>query len=180
MAFARAAIVHQPFDWLGKVAGDATRFWSSDLRDRGQEDDYDALQRGLLATHGAGPERFVRGWYTTYRTAVRDGPLDFMRGWEERTRLEGPLFALLALLALAGVPLARGRQLAVAILLATASFAILLGPLATAFFNARYAVPGYGPLAAAGALGAAVTWQRLRGWLARRRRGAELSEGVAA
>jgi hypothetical protein len=37
----------------------------------------------------------------------------------------------------------------------------LIAPVVTAVYAARYAVPGYGPLAAAGALGAATLWERL-------------------
>jgi hypothetical protein len=99
-------------------------------------------------------------------------PLD---AYERRTRLEGPAFVALLLCALLGVPLARGRRLAVGLLMLAASVVTLVGPIAVLYFDPRYAIPGYGSLATAAAIGAAALAERLlargRGRWASRRTG---------
>jgi 4-amino-4-deoxy-L-arabinose transferase-like glycosyltransferase len=173
VAFARTAIVHQPLDYLRDVGSDLGRFWSSDTHARPLGGaSYDRWSADLRA---AGPiPQLIGDWYPTLQPSVDTGTLDTLRDWERRTRLEGPVLALLALLALAGLPLARGPRLALSALLAAVSVLLLVGPVASMFFDARFAVPGYGPLAAAGALGAASLTERARAWQASRRRSREL------
>ncbi len=169
-AFARAAILHQPLDYLGDVGDDLGRYWSSEPRTSGATgESYGVLARHL-ATLPPTTAAFTAKWYSTPPEPGDAGLASGVREWERRTRLEGPLLVLLALAALLGLPLARGPRLAVALLLVGTSLLSLVGPVASAFFDARYAVPGYGPLAASGALGGA----SLVGWVrARRRRDTE-------
>jgi hypothetical protein len=94
--------------------------------------------------------------------------------------LEGPVFVVLVLCALCGLPLARGRRLRAGLLLAGVALAALVGPIALTYYDARFAVPGYGPLAAAGAIGAATLWERASVWRARRQPAPSAREGVPA
>jgi hypothetical protein len=179
-AFARAAIVHQPLAYMGKLGTHLSRFWSSDAHyDRYQGESYDVLADILVHNRWGDTAFIVRRWYATARPRVREGLLDAMRSYERRTRLEGPALVLLVLLALVGVPLARGARLKAGVLLLALSAAALLGPIASAWFNARFAIPGYGVLAASGAIGAASLWERAAR-RARRRREAKLLDGAAA
>jgi hypothetical protein len=168
-SFARAAILHQPGDYLGRVGSDLTRFWSSDRHhSQWDGDNYATMIRLLVRSAWLGNERQL-AWYATAQPRQRDGLLDALRDYERRTRLEGPAFVLLALLALAGLPLARGRRLKVGLLLAGVTAAALLGPVLTTVFSTRYVVPGYGPLAATAAIGGAALWERAVAWRTSRR-----------
>jgi hypothetical protein len=174
--FARTAMLHQPLDYLRDVGTDLTRYWSSDRHfDTFAGQSYRALADYLFESTPFVNQVLARGWYLTTELSWNDALVDALRGYERRTRLEGPLLALLALLAVIGIPLARGDRLLVGVLLLGFAAALLIGPAMTAFFDARYAVPGYGSLAAAGAIGGASIWERL----ARRARQPRLQEARA-
>ncbi len=173
VAFARAAILHQPLDYLRNVGDDLARYWSSDTHTRPLAGaSYDRWSADLDRP-GPIPE-LIGDWYPTLRPEAHAGTLDVLRDWERRTRLEGPALVLLVLLVLLGLPLARGPRLAVGVLFAAVSVLLLVGPVASTFFDARFAVPGYGPLAAAGAIGAASLSVRARAWQDGRRRSGRL------
>jgi 4-amino-4-deoxy-L-arabinose transferase-like glycosyltransferase len=178
-AFARGAVLHQPDDYLRTLAVDLSRFWSSDRYDeRFPRSDYDAFLPDLSVT-APGNVAALGGWYATAH-AVAQGAPGGLGAYVRHTRLEGPLFVLLLALGVVGVALARGRRLAVGILLLGSSAAVLVGPIATLYFSPRYAIPGYGLLAAAGAVGCATLWERTVPRLARRRRGLRIDGRVAA
>jgi 4-amino-4-deoxy-L-arabinose transferase-like glycosyltransferase len=90
-----------------------------------------------------------------------------LRGWESVTRIQGPLFVLLALLSLAAPMLTSGRARSASALFALAAWVLLVVPVATVEFSARTAVPGFGPLGAAAAVGG---WGALVAVRARRSR----------
>jgi hypothetical protein len=160
-AFARAAIVHQPADYLHAVGTDLLRLWSSKSHyPRGAGSDYDTLMAALVTPVLGGVSQ-VRAWYSTGDPPVRPGLPSALRAYERHTRLEGPGLVLLILLALIGLSLARGRRLAAGVLIGGAGAALLIVPIATLGFDVRYAIPAYGPLAAAGAIGAATLVERI-------------------
>lgn len=160
----------QPNFW-NRFTNDLTRFWSSD-------DGHAAGQRystkeviqhgydyeGVTQIMGTPTPSSVAAIGRFYPTAVPrrdDGVLDALQSYEAHTRLEGPAFVLLLLLAAVGIPFAHGRRLAVGLLTLGLAAVTLLAPIAYVYFDARYAVPGYGTLAVAGALGAATLWERI-------------------
>jgi hypothetical protein len=158
-AFARAAIVHQPLDYLREVGGDTLRYVAPDaFRDYGGGPSYadlvgaPILRHPLYGAQGLWSARAYYGW----------GPGGFiwdppvfrpLLGYEAATRIQGPLFVVLALLSLSGPLVLRGRMRAAAALLALTAWALLVVPVATLEFSARSAVPGFGVLAGAAALG---------------------------
>jgi hypothetical protein len=163
--------------YLNRVGHDLTRYWSSDDLGVTGGYNYDGLV-GLLTQSkllhfpdSAYTYRYltepglrtnrVTDWYATGRKSVRTGLLTAMLGYERHTRIEGLPFVALVLLMLAGIPLARGARLAAGVLVAAIAAATLLVPLLFLYFDARYVVPGYGPLAAAAAIGAASLWERV-------------------
>jgi hypothetical protein len=159
--------------YLDRVTGDLTRFWSSDNRASKGGYNYDGLveiMSGELTlnypfrypylTRGSRTSRVVT-WYDTATTQIRSGARSFMLGYERHTRLEGVPFAALVLLVLVGIPFARGPRLAVGVLTLVVAIATLLTPILYLYFDARYVVPGYGPLAAAAAIGGASLWDRV-------------------
>jgi hypothetical protein len=179
-AFARAAVLHQPLDYLERVGTDLTRFWSSDLHYTPDDgDNYAVLIHLLVRSAWLGSDRHL-AWYATAAPRQRDGLLDALRGYERHTRLEGPAFALLTLLALVGVPAARGRRLKVGLLLLAVTAVALLAPILTTVFSTRYVVPGYGALAATAAIGAAALWDRAVAWRTSRREGERARQPATA
>ena len=145
------------------------RFWSSEYGfDTFAGLPYDSLTEVLLEDSPLADTR-ASGWYRTLTLSSRDGPLDALLSYERHSRLEGPPFLLLVLLIAAGLPFARGNRLALGLAMAGAAAVALLAPIASAFFDARYAVPGYGPLAAAAAVGGAALAERAPGWAAQLR-----------
>jgi hypothetical protein len=175
-AFARAAIVHQPLDYLRDTVSDLARYWSSEVNYLGAYDGqtYGAFTESLLGEAQYEAARIASEWYGTGDVATRAGALDALRAYERRTRLEGPAFMALALLACAGLPLARGRRLQVGLLLLGVTLLTVVAPIASSYYEARFAIPGYGPLAASGALGAACIWERLSARRQARRSGSSL------
>jgi hypothetical protein len=169
-AFARAVVLNQPLDYLEHVGKELTRFWDSERywRARWDGESYPNFMGTLWRPVLGDIVAVGREWYTTGDISRRDGLWSTYQGYERSTRLEGPAFLLLVLLMLGGLPLARGRRLAVGLLLAAIALAALVTPIAATYFDARFAVPGYGTLAAAAAVGAASLWERAAGWRARR------------
>jgi hypothetical protein len=167
-AFARAAIAHQPLDYLGEVGGDLLRYVVPEgMRGFGGGPSYrDLVGRPILSNplygaQGLASVQAYYGWDTTaYLADV--GVLRALRGYEALTRLQGPLFVVLALLSLAGPLVLRGRPRAAAVLFALTGWALLVAPVATLEFSARSAIPGFGALGAAAALGAWGSALRLR------------------
>jgi hypothetical protein len=171
-AFARAAIAHQPLDYLGEVGGDMLRYVAPErMRRFGGGPSYgDLVGRPILSNplyqaQGLTSLQAYYGWDTAAYFADI-GVLRALRGYEALTRLQGPLFVVLVLLSFAGPLVLRGRPRAAAVLFASTGWALLVAPVATLEFSARTAVPGFGALGAAAALGAWGTATRLRSRMA--------------
>ncbi len=158
-----------------RVRTDLTRFWSSPNYANLGGYSYDGFVKTLILDDPASLEKMrfeypyldqgirsssVTQWYDTVTTEASSGLLDTMTGYERHTRVEGIVFLALLLLAVLGVPFARGAQLTVGILLAAIAAATLLTPVLYLYFDARYVIPGYGPLAAVAAVGAAALRER--------------------
>jgi hypothetical protein len=161
--------------YVKRVAHDLTRYWGSNNRGVTGGYNYQGLVDIMILprkmdfpftyhflTKGARTSRVV-WWYPTSAPSSRRGLLTAMLGYERHTRLEGLPFVALVLLALVGIPLARGRRLVAGLLIFAIAAVTLLAPLLFLYFDARYVVPGYGPLAAAAAVGAASLWERATG-----------------
>jgi hypothetical protein len=167
---------HEPAAYLSRIGTDLTRYWNSDDRDYvagysgynyaglaylitspnqlNSRYTYDYLTQGLRTSSAA-------TWYPTGATRIRSGPRTAMLKYEKHTRLEGVAFLALVLLALVGVAFARGDRLSVGLFLVVIAAVTLLTPILYVYYDARYVVPGYGPLAAAAAVGGAALWERL-------------------
>jgi hypothetical protein len=108
-------------------------------------------------------------YYPHYRPYTRQsGSISPLLFYEEHTRVQGAFLILLLLAAVAGAPLLAGRQRWGAILFTlTAIFSAILA-VAGHYYDARYAYPTFGPLAAGAALGAWGIATRLKRERARR------------
>jgi hypothetical protein len=180
-AFARAAILGQPLDYLRVVGGAMGKFVEPGESLHNEGWSYEGFFHGALLDPNWGQK--VRGfalpWYGAAAGGVYTNPtfLNAMLHYETATQLKGPLFVLLALLSLASPLLTRGRERRAAILFALVAWASLILPVATLWWSARYAVPAFGPLAASAGIGGWGLW----GLASRvRRRRATRSAAVAA
>ena len=152
-AFARAAAINQPLDYLHAIVRDMWRYVAPDS--------FNFPGAGLSATGFVDqnllipvPRTLTPYWQTSgYR--IDRGAERSLDRYERDTRLQGPLMVILVLLALAAPFLARGRRERVgAAFLTVAAAGSLVVPVASFYYDARIAVPAFGLLAAAAGVGA--------------------------
>jgi hypothetical protein len=146
---------------VDRIVGELEAFWSEGERHYPKQGyTYDGVVK--LIASGTNPLiSNLPGYNTLASNDVTELPTA-LYDYERHTRLRGIPFVVLALLGGVGLAFARGRRLAVGALLLAVSFVVLVVPIAYVYYDARYAVPGYGPLAAFGAIGAASLCERLR------------------
>lgn len=167
-SFATAVIVGQPLDYAREVGAGLLRYVAPEsFRGYGGGPSYhDLVHRPVLfhrlfQKEGLG---VARRHYTDAEEFSRErGLLDALRTYESGTRIQGPLFVLIALLSVAAPLLTRARVRGAALLFALAGWTLLITPVATVEFSARTGLPGLGPLAVAAALGGWGVVAALRG-----------------
>jgi hypothetical protein len=154
-AFARAAIVHQPGDYLTAVGRDLWRtvapgddpfpLGGSGLTPGGFVD-------SLQNEYWSGVVLNSVGSYWRTRGVLRKPGFEHFLTYERHTRLKGPLMLLVLVLALLA-PLAapRGRRGPAAVL-TVAALGLLIAPIAGFHYDWRFVIPSLGPLTAAAAL----------------------------
>jgi hypothetical protein len=151
--FARAAVLGQPGAYLGTVARDFARYiWPEHFR-RPRAGETQAQY--LAQARNPHELRFIRGELARYYAHVpraRRLSAGVTIAYVAATQVRGPLLALLLVLAAAAPFLTRGDGRHAAAVLAATAFVLLLVPVATQVYDARYAVAALGPLSAAAAL----------------------------
>jgi hypothetical protein len=157
-SFAWAVIWGQPLDYAEEVGASLLRYIAPDhFRGYGGGPSYYDLVHAPILFHTGFQEygRRVSGEHYSDggRFSSRQWLLDVLRAEESVTRIQGPVFVLLALLMFAAPFVTSGRQRRAAVLFAVTAVLLLVLPVATVEFSARTAVPGFAPLAAAAALG---------------------------
>jgi hypothetical protein len=148
--FSVAAIEQEPIDYLKAIVR-GLPFYITNRPGEGYTPT--TLREELLTATGW--HEVIAAYYPHYQADTRESgsirPLVF---YEEHTRVQGALLVLLLLVAIVGAPLLTGRQRWAAILFTlTAIFSAILA-VAGNSYDARYAYPTFGPLAAGAALGA--------------------------
>lgn len=162
--FARRAALAQPLDWLDASARDFARYVVPDEFGRPSNTPTARDYRRLL-NHPVGiPTNYheVDAYWTIPGVRHRESLFGFLKDYEGVTAVEGVPMGVLLLLTLSAPLVLRGRERRGALLLGGAALAILVVPVATINYDGRLAVPAYGPLAAAAALGALGTARRVR------------------
>jgi hypothetical protein len=167
-AFARTVILNQPLNYLHEVGADMLRYVAPEnLRGVGGGPSYSDLVgtkilfNPLYQYEGLESVQAHYGWRSSTFTQ-RPRLLARLRGYEAVTRIDGVVMVVLAFLSLAGPLWATGRARRAATLFALVAWTLLVVPVATLEFSARTAVPGFGALGAAAAVGAWVVAARLR------------------
>jgi hypothetical protein len=161
--FARQAIIHQPLDWLRQAfTEDLPRYVVSDHRFRGGQGlSFDDLQESLVSGfQHAETQNLIGTYYSTHGEYLNSGRLDAFRSYERGTRVTGVLFVLLALPALASVLAPRELRRG-GLLFGLVALVGILGPPLSLYYDARYAIPAFGPLASTAAVGGAALTERV-------------------
>lgn len=169
-AFGRAAMIHQPLDYLGQVVTEELpRYvWSGRFARPDQGMDFDLLADTLVTPATPDMVARVKGYYSDADEIPQESELGGLRTYERATRVNGPASVALMVLALAGVALGRGPARAVAAFLAVVAFGSMAGSALTLFYDARYAIVTWGPLAAGAGIGLAAAVARSMELFARR------------
>jgi hypothetical protein len=159
--FTRAVIVHQPLGYAKEVARDMKRYVASKPRRQGDGQDWEAFTDQLV--NGADPgfagrpfsaPTDFRPFYRGHGLFKRDGAVRKLRSWERATRIQGPLLVILVLLMLVGPVLLAGKARFGALLVTLMTLVLLIGPVATVVWDARYAMPALPLLGCGAGLGA--------------------------
>lgn len=149
-----------------RVVTDLGAFWSEGERHYPEQGyTYD----GVIKLIGYPGNHFISnlsGYDTVASSDITELPTTLF-DYERHTRLDGFPFALLALFGTVGLAFARGRRLAVGVFMLAVTVVVLVVPIVYVYYDARYVVPGYGVLAAVGAVGAASVYERVRARLRR-------------
>ena len=150
-AFTWEVVTHQPLDYLEEVGGATLRYIAPESF-RGYGGGYswhDLVHHQVLfnSTYNPLGLRDARPHYTdAKRFNVNRNLISVLRTYESATRIQGPLFVLLALLslrrALPGHRAARARRRCCSRM---SAWVMLVVPVATVEFSARTAVPALGP-----------------------------------
>jgi hypothetical protein len=165
-AFTRSVIVAQPWDYVSAVAKGMLEYADPAGSSRHEGPNYDEFFHKLLfdPLWSSRVKTFALGWYGAAGQGlyVKQGRVDALLRYESATQVKGPLFIMLALLSLLSPLLSRGRRRSAALLFVLVTWVTLITPVATLWWSARYAVPGFGPLAASAAIGGWALWCRLQ------------------
>jgi 4-amino-4-deoxy-L-arabinose transferase-like glycosyltransferase len=92
-------------------------------------------------------------YYSDGAKVEQHGLYGSLTGYEKLTRVEGPLFVVLVLLAIAGPFLLEGRLRQGSLLMLLIAAAFIVGPVVVFYYDYRFALPAWAPLFAAAAYG---------------------------
>jgi hypothetical protein len=179
-AFARAAILHQPLEYLETVAKGMFGY-TQPLPPHSEGlklgDGYEKFFHHVLfdPANNELARTSVLPYYRPIRAYdVHPSQMRFLFRYERATRIDGILLAILLVLSLLGPFVTQGRTRSAVVLIMVVTWVSLVVPVATHWWDSRTTVPVLGPLVAAAAFG---------GWglvpAVRRARGGRLLGGRA-
>jgi 4-amino-4-deoxy-L-arabinose transferase-like glycosyltransferase len=161
-AFSRAAILHQPFDYLEAVGRDLYRYVNPTAfyREWAGGGPRQAIEYTTGRQREAQAQPLVAAYWSTdgFVRSDRAALIDYA------TAMNIPGGPLLALVLLAGAApfIARGRARRAAALLAATGVVLLVVPVVSLLYDGRYTLPAYAPLAGGTALALQALVERLR------------------
>ena len=166
LSFAEAAILHQPWAYLSTTLQGLVKYVDPSLGTPGMlEWNHTTLIESLRGPPSGDITAEIAAYYPDHPTVEHEmGGLD---AYARAAKVEGPVTAILLVLMLVGIVLAREGRRTGAGLFGWTTVLMLLSPVALLFYGARYATPAYGPLAAAAAFGLDAVLDRVPGaWTA--------------
>jgi hypothetical protein len=169
-AFAEAAIIGQPLEYLEYVGRDLVRivdpsFPSSPYGGTGPTGtEYGNTPQELVSYYFNTSNQYalqqLLGTYYPGDGEVHKN-INLLLDYERDTRIEGPFMALLLALALAVPMLTAGRQRRAALFFLAVTVVLLAGPVFVSEYDYRFTIPAFGPLAATASIGAWASVKRL-------------------
>jgi hypothetical protein len=166
-SFAKAAIEGEPLTYLKYVARDFVRVIDPSFSESpnpavgnsgsGFDEAGSAAAMFDLAT-STPKQAIVDSYYQSSK--LHPGGVSLFSDWGTDTQLEGPVMAVLLLLAFASPLLAKGLPRRFAWLMVITTVVLIAGPIIVSDYDYRYSAPAFGPLTAAAAIGAYELWQR--------------------
>jgi hypothetical protein len=177
-AFALAAIIHQPLDFLGLVGTDVVRYVDPGF---GRLREYDFIGPGGVAFPSGRPRLdpptadAARAYYGPVSIPAK-GAAEGLRHYQRVVRISGVLLAVLFATGLFGIGVTSGRHRWGMILALALALELLLYP-AIKHASWRYALPAEGPIAVAAVVAAPALARRLAAALDLLRRGRVVGEG---
>jgi 4-amino-4-deoxy-L-arabinose transferase-like glycosyltransferase len=178
-AFGREAVLHQPAYYAKAVLRDLWRYvhpgsdvaspksligpWELRfaLRPPDEQCPYPECRPPSPAILVSSNRRNLSTWYSPFQQHVRGG-FGVLQDWQGAIRMHGGLLLAFVLVAIAGFATGTGRQRITIFLVLGIALALLVLPVLSTTYNARYAVPAAGFLAAAAAAGAVPLFLRAR------------------
>jgi hypothetical protein len=168
-AFAEAAIIGQPLEYLEYVGRDLVRivdpsFPSSPYGDAGPTGtEYGNTPQELVSYYFNTSNQYalqqLLGTYYPGDGEVHEN-INLLLDYERDTRIEGPFMALLLTLALVAPMLTAGRRRRATVFFLAVTVVLLAGPVFVSEYDYRFTIPAFGPLAATAAIGA---WASVKG-----------------
>ena len=153
-SFSVAAVEHEPLAYAGAIVRGLTYFVTPRA---GEGYTPSSLREALLDPKGVTSAEPAISGYFTRRDSGYAGPASSTRAlasYDENTRVQGWLLILLLFAAVVGTPLLASRARPAAALFTLTAIGSATLAVAGNSYDARYAYPALGPLAAGAALGA--------------------------
>ena len=171
-SFSVAAIEHEPIAYAGAIVHGLSLYVSPRS---GEGYTPESMREALLNSKGVKSiEPAVTRFYHHSRGYQGDASdINSLTRYESYTRVQGSVLVVLLLAAAIGAPLLPGRVRSAAILFTLTAFLSITLAVAGNGYDARYAYPAFGPLAAGAALGAWGVAIGLRRQIRRRRQRAD-------
>jgi hypothetical protein len=169
-SFAKAAIVHQPFEYLSTVTKDFARFFAPDVGNTRPENGITPQYMSFGSTTPAAQGDSLDGmadWVAEKYSGVGAGEAShaaqsLLGTYQAIFRVDGLLLLVLIALSLAGAVLGQGPIRAGATLFLISGLTLLVIPPAVSSYDARYVLPPVVLFAAGGSFGLAVLAKLIR------------------
>ena len=153
-AFAMQVIVHQPRTYATAMWRDLKTYFAPGLLPGGHLDGELDWRRVNSADDPrvAGTETLMERFFNPFRASASAGTAEFLHDYQRFFRFGATWLSIASLITAIGLLVGTGRNRAGVLLFGLGGLALLVAPVLSVFYVARYTVPVSAPLAAAAAI----------------------------